>query len=261
MAGTIAFDATAVGQSDASTSMTFSHTCTGTNRLLIVFSFQEQTTSCSFTYNGVAMTEIPTNSPISGATKQLRMFYLIAPATGANNVVGTKGGGSGEWDARSVSYTGVNQSGIPDASINKNQVSGTSLVTTLTTILQNCWTVIGVLANGGSLAASTGSTIRGSVVRNGGVFDSNNGLSIGSNSMTQTMSTGDSTSIMISIPSVYSTISVNDTSTLSDVISLFTGFRIIVSDTLSGILDTIRTAFGWNNTSKNDSSWTNQSKS
>lgn len=167
----IAFDASS-GQDVASTNgLSFSHTCTGSNGMLLVSVYNASTTVTSVTYNSVAMTLID-SSGTSNANVQL--YYLIAPTTGANTLVVSSSGG-GVLGASSASYTGVKQSAQPDNSV--RQSSGTSPnTTTLTTVADNCWTVLGAVDQDGSLAASTGSTARdtrqaGSVRL--GIFDSN----------------------------------------------------------------------------------------
>lgn len=258
----IAFDAASSDSSDNSTSITIAHTCAGSNRILIVFSQQEQVTSCSFTYNGIAMTEFPTISPLlSAAARELRMFYLVAPATGTHDIVGTKGGGSGAWGVQAASYTGVNQSSIPDASSTHIQASGATMTSSVTTVLANCWLLVGARADSGSLAASTGSTLRGSITENAGIFDSNGPVSAGSNSMVQTMTSGDSASIMISLPQLILTATANETVTASDVDAVaHVGIIITINDTVT-TSDAKDLDYGYSNNSKSSSTWVNTDKS
>lgn len=129
----IAFDAvTNGGISNPVTSKTWSHTCSGSDRFLIVGT-QAGASITGVTYNGVAMTLIDTQ----GLTK---MWYLIAPATGSNSIVATAASSTYIMTG-SVSYTGVNQSSPIDATV-KGTDSGVAVDETLTTIADNCWTVM-----------------------------------------------------------------------------------------------------------------------
>lgn len=98
--------------------LTFSHTCSGSDRLLLVFPATAASTSVftatAASYNGVAMTEVPSSGSLfSDGTHALRIqcFYLVAPDTGSNTVSVT-------WDSMSgsdrvifaASFNGVHQS-------------------------------------------------------------------------------------------------------------------------------------------------------
>ncbi|HSX15669.1 MAG TPA: hypothetical protein VLF40_02675 [Candidatus Saccharimonadales bacterium] len=116
MAVSVAFDA--VGPSSAGarvasgTSLTWSHTCSGTARLLIVgVVLSTNTTVSNVKYNGVTMTQVSAGSVQSGGTGgtgSAQLYYLTNPALGANNVVVTSGA-SGQIIAGSTSFTNVNQ--------------------------------------------------------------------------------------------------------------------------------------------------------
>ena len=92
----IAFDAAARTDAGANqTTATVSHTCTGSDRILFVqaISNDDGDTVTGVTYNGVAMTKIGSSvgvPPAGSSSNFLSMWYLIAPATGANNVVVTR---------------------------------------------------------------------------------------------------------------------------------------------------------------------------
>lgn len=105
----LAVDAIASGTGTGS-SLTFSHTCAGVNRLLIVWVsyFDSADTISSVTYNGVAMTAIPSGSAANGNYK-IAGYYLIAPATGANNVVVTFSGAVSDFGGGSISFTDAHQ--------------------------------------------------------------------------------------------------------------------------------------------------------
>lgn len=113
----VAFDATASTSGLLAQTFTFSHTCTGSDRLLVVCIAWTDTsisgaTPSSVTYNGVALTFLTTNSAGIGVNE---IWYLIAPSTGANNVVVTftnivpSEGPSSNAVCGSMSFTGVDQ--------------------------------------------------------------------------------------------------------------------------------------------------------
>jgi hypothetical protein len=152
----IAFDSTANGNS-AGTSTTFSHTCSGSDRGLFVGVLTDGTVT-GVTYAGVAMALV--NSVLGTPTGNNEyLYYLSAPATGANNVIATASG-SGSVFGHSMSYTGVLQSGQPEAQNTNTAASGTSLTVSLTTIADNAW-LVGYFRNGAtSLSAGAGTTLR-----------------------------------------------------------------------------------------------------
>ena len=155
----IAFDS-ATQQADAGgiSSLTFSHTCSGSDRILFVGT--EGTTGGSdlitgITYASVAMTRI--GSAYKGAGGRfINLFYLIAPSTGANNIV-ISASGVDVIGASASSYTGVNQSSQPDAFATATATAST-LTGTVTTVADNCWTVM--FAHGDNITAGAGTTVR-----------------------------------------------------------------------------------------------------
>ena len=138
------------------TSGTLSYTCSGSDRILLVFTNNEAGADdiTGVTYNGVALTQLGTGVIRSGSVT-LRTWYLIAPATGANNIVVSRSTSADTW-CLVVSYTGVSQTGFPDASATF-QDSTSPMTGTLTTIADNA---IAVMVGSGTQTqtASTGAT-------------------------------------------------------------------------------------------------------
>ena len=113
------------------------------------------------------------------------MWYLINPASGAHNVV-VSASGTSLIGGMAVSYTGAKQSAQPDAFATNSSSGATSITTSVTTVANNCWTVLYSKIDGTAITAGTGSTQR---VNNTGkaLFDSNSALTpAGSKSMTLT---------------------------------------------------------------------------
>jgi len=139
----IAYDSSAQSNTGAASSLTFSHTCTGSERLLIVDAYWgDSRTVSSVTYNSVSMTQVV--APLdTGGGERHGMYYLIAPATGANNVVITLSGSTGIVGISS-SYTGVDQTTPTDANRTETGLeTGTTYAEALTTVTDNSWVVWG----------------------------------------------------------------------------------------------------------------------
>lgn len=111
----VVFDA--VGPSSAGTAATaaglsWSHTCSGNNRLLVVgigFGGTDGSVTTTATYNSVPMVsagKVHANNQTDG---YVELFYLVAPTTGANTVA-ISSNTSGALIGGSVSFVGVNQS-------------------------------------------------------------------------------------------------------------------------------------------------------
>jgi len=105
-------DAATSAENSLQTSLTWSHTCTGSDLVLVVgISFYQNTNSfvSGVTYNSVAMTLIPNSSTNNGAYFSL-MYGLIAPSTGANDIVVTMGGNAPfELGCGAISWTDAHQ--------------------------------------------------------------------------------------------------------------------------------------------------------
>lgn len=152
-------------------SLTWSHTCTGSERILFVSATINRSSITGITYGGVSMTAI--GSPTLGGDGFYNyLYYLVAPATGANNVVITPGS-SVLILGSSVSYTGAAQTGQPDGS-NSQTGTNSSMTTSITTTADNCWAVLHVRAcDLGVSSAGTGSTQRTNTNGYIQIYDSN----------------------------------------------------------------------------------------
>lgn len=179
----IAFDASVSGTGGTTSPRDHSHTVTGTDTILFVVTFSQGTVS-GVTYNGVAMTSLGTYGytvPTGNGT----MWYLINPTTGTNTVSITH---SGSFTIGvSASYTGAQQSGQPDATIQTNTSNSTTTLTNNITVVKNgSWLLTGGVWEGaGSLSAGSNTFLR----QDGSnpavsLFDSNGDQSPGSKSQT-----------------------------------------------------------------------------
>lgn len=118
----VTFDAVGPSSAGASTSgggttCTWSHTSSGTSRLIVVVVAAGNNNPGNFytitaTYNSVNMISAGSANSNNNNQGRVQMFYLVAPATGANTIVvtfTTPGSGSDSLACGSVSFNGVDQ--------------------------------------------------------------------------------------------------------------------------------------------------------
>ena len=107
----LAVDAVTEASGSGAGPFTWSHTCSGSNRILMVgvSYYDSGDTISALTYNSVSMTVVP-SSTVSNGQYTSTLYYLVAPATGSNTVSVTFTGGVFDFKAGSISYTGGDQS-------------------------------------------------------------------------------------------------------------------------------------------------------
>lgn len=165
----IAFDSASSGASDTGTSLLISHTCSGSDRLLVAFSYTNNlgaTGISSITFNGASFTRI--NGVAIGSTG-VELWYLVNPSTGTFDVTYTYSA-SNNKNGAVASYTGVAQSGQPDANNTGSVNPGTSLSVSVTTVADNCWLIGGFAPV--QLSPNAGTTQR-TAANNVDIYDSN----------------------------------------------------------------------------------------
>lgn len=108
--GALAIDAASSAGCGACTSLSWSHTVSGTNRLLVVgpSGYDTSDTVTGVTYNSVAMTVVPSSSTSTG-NHTVSQYGLIAPATGTNTVLVSVTGQMTDIGAGAVSFTDAHQ--------------------------------------------------------------------------------------------------------------------------------------------------------
>lgn len=138
----IAFDnSTQHTRTTSGSSTSFSHTCSGSDRILFVFVNAVNptgNTASSVTYDGVAMTKI--DDEFAQVNVNTSLWYLVAPATGSNTVTVNFATLGSYVDCAASSYTGAAQTSPIDAN-SKNNTTGNSVSTTVTSTTDNCWVV------------------------------------------------------------------------------------------------------------------------
>jgi len=185
-------------------SSTLSHTCTGSNLLLLVPVYTYNAagsgtiTTSSVTYNSVSMTQVAhISGTADGVQQDVSLWYLNTPATGAHTISATYSGSVQYSSLHGMSYTGCDQTSAVIDSFNTGQsgstgsAAATSLTLSTTVVHSNCWTVGFAAARGSDPAAGTGTTLRAhnsSSFASGG--DSNAIVSTGSQSLQWTSTSG-----------------------------------------------------------------------
>jgi hypothetical protein len=142
----IAYDNSAASYCTSCSSLTFSVTvgAAGTNRLLFVgvsISKYQVSGVSGVTYAGVAMTKIRSDDYLYQGTPyktQSSIWRLVAPSTGANNVVVTLNGSHDALRAGAISLTGIDQTSPVDAHNGAYGSSDTPSVS-VTAVADNAW--------------------------------------------------------------------------------------------------------------------------
>lgn len=136
----IAFDASSSGVTAPGASpLSFNHTVSsGLNRLLLVATLDAAASITGVTYNGVAMTQLATIT--FNGSNVMKIWGLLNPAAGTHAVTISWSGGSTYVRGISQSYTGVLQTGLPDATATVGATTTvSSLPLAITTVKVNCW--------------------------------------------------------------------------------------------------------------------------
>lgn len=230
----IARDATSKGRTPNATdnTLTVSHTCTGSNLILFVFPTSNAVAQdiTGITYNTVAMTQLSVSpkgyNTLATPINFIQGFYLINPSTGANNIVATRSNGATKFSLGAASYTGVSQTGFPDAIVASGEdPTATDCISTLTVGTTNAWTVLGT-ASQRTTTAGVGSSANladDGTLDGGYIYDSNSALGTGSYTMHLTInggvaSAGNATgTIMVSIAPAAGTTTLSTRRTLMGV--------------------------------------------
>lgn len=182
----IAFDAGAKNTSNTA-SPSWSHTCSGLNRILwvgIVGGFTVDNVS-GVTYNSVAMTQAVKVANFGSGNRYCYLYYLVNPDTGTNTVQVTTTS-SDCVGCCSTSYTGVKQTDQPDQTTS-NTGSAASLSTSIITVADNCFVVNFTWCFSKQVTAGSGATATVTTASDNqpGMFDSGSPVTPeGSTSMT-----------------------------------------------------------------------------
>jgi hypothetical protein len=136
------------------------------------------------TYNGTSMTLVDKEIVSGAQSRSTYLFFLLAPTTGANNVV-VSASNFTYIASGACSYTGVRQTSQPDVSTKNTASSVTSMTTTLTTAASNCWTVMSGYHSNAVGSAGAGTTLRATEIDGGLLMLDSNGDVTGLTSLIQ----------------------------------------------------------------------------
>jgi hypothetical protein len=136
------------------------HTCTGSDRILFAGLLAATTDLIDVaTYNGVPMTLI--GKTVAGTDRWVYLFYLVNPPTGTHEI-SFSNSGFATLDASfgvAASYTGVAQSSPIDDDTTNTALSAPNMTTSVTTTIDDDWTILICRCEGVTLSAGTGSSI------------------------------------------------------------------------------------------------------
>lgn len=174
------------------------HVCTGSNRYLFVWIANKLVSAgadsiSAVTYAGVSMSKVGTGATVGDRNHCL--WALANPASGSNTVQVT---GTNTPFAAAFSYTGAIQTqtgaggGGTDASTTQAALAQTNITTTITTVADNCWSIL--VTNPGATAGTGATLISGTNFSR--IFDSA-GLITPAGSHSMTVNAGGSNISMI----------------------------------------------------------------
>lgn len=141
----IAHDLTTPATTTTALSLTFSHTVTGSNTKLVVGVSSSDATQADrvvslVTYHLDLLTKIDEQISAGNGTSTEAQWEMIAPASGANNIIVTWGGVVDNGKAFATSITGAAQ--VLNEANNKAQGNGNSPMTVnLVTVNANAWII------------------------------------------------------------------------------------------------------------------------
>jgi len=259
----IAFDNANNGTSAGTTSLTLAHTCTGSNLALVVYVEQFSSTDdlTGVTYNGVSMTRARANNRIGGSRWQY-LYILLGAPSGAHNVVASCSSAKIEIVIAS-SYTGVTASGY-DVVGGPGTVGSSIVSLTLTPTVDNAWIVYG------DTEPSVANNYVGMTQRSGAngynIFDTNGAITPPAAHLASFDNNTDGALLGVTLlPSARIFTAAQGSFSLTGNATTLSRVRHLVvavgTFVLTGFTATFKYILNpWTNQSKNNSSWTNQTK-
>lgn len=261
----VAYDATATGNVNPGTEVSYSHTVgSGINRVLLVGITTNATTDkltgpTPVTYGGVTMTRLA--SAQAHTTNFFGyIYYLLNPTSGAANVVITLDDSQTAF-AISNSYSGVNQ-GAPATFATGTDAAG-NFDAALTTIVNNAWIAALARSNNGTsgITAGTNTTIRTGSSEFFCFADTNAAQTpAGAKTMGFNANPGGET-FWITVALDPISIAVSDTAVVTDAITVPAGTNAFTVSDTADISDDSTVKYGFSNQGKSSTTWTNQNKS
>jgi hypothetical protein len=133
----VIFDAdSAFTTTDTTTTLTWAHTCTGTDLTLIsTIGISQAGVVDSVTYNAVSLTKA---KGIANGNTESTMWYLTAPATGANNVQVVFSTSVANRAVRAASFTNTDQTTPIGATVSQTGTAQNKSIAITTTKTGSC---------------------------------------------------------------------------------------------------------------------------
>jgi len=187
--------AIAYDTSTKSSGKTFTHTCTGSNIVLIVYTNTSSVHATAVTYNGVSLTNIISQI----GNDYMDVWILVNPSTGTNNIVITSTSSLDLYYG--LSYSGCYQISQPDSSGTTNGSMNSGLLVSTTVVSTNCW-LVGF--SNSTYTITTNATNRqngtsGQYNYSSVICDTNNTVGTGSQGITFTSTPGIGRGIVLSL--------------------------------------------------------------
>lgn len=237
--GSIAFDALSGPASITSTTLTFAHTTTGSDRILFVQGHDRVGATSQVTgvtYDGVPM--------IKGAQVQntgdrwITMWWVIAPATGTNDIVVTASV-SQPLAFSGISYTGVDQNNPIDGNDSSIVVSTDIISTDITTTTDNDWALMFGKDNAGSrtYTSSTGDTFRFNTQGSGQVLLDTGAAITPAGLNTMTIDAGASAGAIAAISMAFREVQPNSPTIVTNITAFYDSTSLNVSLNTSALTD------------------------
>lgn len=154
---------------------TWSHTCTGSNLVLVVLvklnGGGTVRTVTGITYNGVSLTHnAASDKSFAADSLSSEIWYLANPATGANTIsVSIDAVGNASFGGGAVSFSGANVSSVPDGDGGNAAGSGSGAISdSATTSFANTFLVdiAGSNSSNASTPTSSTSTVQQTFINN-----------------------------------------------------------------------------------------------
>lgn len=164
----LAFDA-ASSATDFATSLTWSHTCSGEGRALIVgvTMVEDASSVSSVTYNGDALTLIGSAQRVSGGSGNVRVeqWKLANPDAGTHDIVVTLSGGVTTLVGGAVSFTGAHPdtAGLTGTQATATGASTAPTVNAASSVGDVVVDTMGIYNSGAALSAGASQTERWNV--------------------------------------------------------------------------------------------------
>lgn len=192
--GAVGYDTSTTGNANPGTSVTVSHTITGSDTLLLSGVITNDTTDLvtGCTWNGSAMSRVDIQA--AATTNFLGYIYsLVGAETGTHNIVCSRST-SNLIGLMSASYTGVSQTGFPDSQAKGTDATG-SYDMTSTVVASDSWLFANTRSNDadGIIPLSVGVKRQTAFAGQIAIVDSNGTVGTGSQTITVTSNPGGET--------------------------------------------------------------------